>query len=562
MACLESGPYDVVVLLFDDLRADQLPLLTETLARLEPMAVQFDRAYVTTPLCAPSRASLLSGGYYAHQTGVLTNVPPLGGAARFPDTHTLATRLQEGGYTTALVGKYLNDYESMDAYVPPGWTVWAATVGEQPWTDYDVVEGSSTADAASTGSLEHHTRYLSTWQGDRAQRALTEHADAPVFLLLSFLAPHDPHTPAVDDAGSMAGYTWRGGAWEEADVSDKPAWLQEIPLLTEDQLASSDAVVQQRQESLLAADRAAADLIDAVEAAGRGDRTVFVLSSDNGMHWREHRLDFKGVAYEESARVPLLVAHPDLSPGSSDALVAMNLDLPATVAALAGLTPEGEGLSLISAVCSGEDTGREAVLLQSWTGDSPLWSGLVTADEKYVETDGGAREYYDLVADPSEERSLHEDAELAARVSELSETLAGLRGLSLADTTLPEATVGEPYAATLTSWGGTPPLAWSVVGGDLPAGLTLEEDGQIRGTPTEAGVVTLRIGVSDASASPLHGGPQEASEAVTLTVNAGELAEETGRTTEKGGCGCATDGGGVGGLALLVALALVVIRRG
>lgn len=562
MACLESGPYDVVVLLFDDLRADQLPLLTETLARLEPMAVQFDRAYVTTPLCSPSRASLLSGGYYAHQTGVLTNVSPLGGATRFPDAHTLATRLQEGGYTTALVGKYLNDYESMDAYVPPGWTVWAATVGEQPWSDYDVVEGSSTADAASTGSLEHHTRYLSTWQGDRAQRALTEHADAPVFLLLSFLAPHDPHTPAEDDAGSMAGYTWRGGAWEEADVSDKPAWLQEIPLLTADQLASSDAVVQQRQESLLAADRAAADLIDAVEAAGRGDRTVYVLSSDNGMHWREHRLDFKGVAYEESARVPLIVAHPDLSPGSSDALVAMNLDLPATVAALAGLEAEGEGLSLIPAVCSGEDTGREAVLLQSWTGDSPLWSGLVTADEKYVETDGGAREYYDLVADPSEERSLHEDAELAARVSELSETLAGLRGLSLADTTLPEATVGEPYAATLTSWGGTPPLAWSVVGGALPAGLTLEEDGQIRGTPTEAGAVTLRIGVTDASASPLHGGPQEASEAVTLTVNAGELAEETGRATEKGGCGCATDGEGVGGLVLLVALALVVIRRG
>lgn len=560
MSCLDARPYDVVVFLLDDLRGDQLPLLVETLSRLDGISVGFERAYASTPLCSPTRASLLSGGWPAHQTGVLGNVPPHGGATIFADGRTLATRLQEQGYTTALIGKYMNDYEALGAYVPPGWSVWAATVGEQPWNDYDVVEGSSGAEAASVGVLEHHTRYLTDWQTARALRVLEEEGgEAPLFLLLSFLAPHDPHTPAAEDAGSFADFTYRDRAWEEADVSDKPAWVQALPLLDEDGIAAADAVIRERQETLAAVDRGMAAVIDAVRAAGRAEDTVFVIGSDNGLHWREHRLDAKGDAYEESARVPLLVAHPALGGGSSQALVSISLDLAATVQDLAGLTLEGEGLSLLPALCEGEDPGREALLLQAWRGDSPAWSGLVTADDKVVELATGELEYYDLALDPYEEESLHADPARSERMEELLALLAEQRGLTVVLSALPEATVGEPYAASLQSWGGEEPLRWAVAGGALPAGLSLDADGRISGTPAEPGAVTLRVSVTDSGSSPLHGGPQSASDVITLTVNPAETAETGAK--EPGGCGCALGGAGPEAGPLLALLLCALLRR-
>lgn len=556
MPCLADLPYDVVLFLLDDMRADQVAYLPETMARLAPQAVTFDRAYVTTPLCCPERASFLSGGWYAHQTGVMGNVLPTGGATLFPDSRTLPTRLQEAGYTTALIGKYLNDYEALGATVPPGWSHWAATVGEQPWTDYDVIVGSSTPEASATGSTVHRTRYMAEWQTTEALSVLEGSGDTPLFLYLSFLAPHDPHTPAREDRGEYEGFTYRDRAYEEADVSDKPSWLQALPLLTDEERERDDAVHRQRLQTLLAADRGMAEIVDTVRASDRADRTVFVLSSDNGMLWREHRLDTKGVGYEESVRVPLVIAHPDLSPSNTSALVAANLDLAATVQALAGLDIESEGVSLISALCDGADTGRDEVLLQAWVGESPMWSGLVTATEKYIETGGGEREFYDLTTDPYEEESQHENPAFDARMSELAERLAELRGLSLAFVELPDATVGQPYEVALEHWGGEAPVTWAVTGGALPAGLVLDARGMVSGVPEEAGEVRFRLGVEDSSVSPVHGGPQSASNAVSIVVN--EASPEAEVEAKEEGCSCGGSRGGVGGFVVML---LVVFGR-
>lgn len=551
MPCLAEPPADVIVFLLDDMRADQLGYLPETLSRLADSAVIFDRAYVTTPLCCPVRASFLTGGYPARQTGVQTNHAPTGGAAAFSDVRTLATRLQSAGYFTALNGKYLNDYEEMSPYVPPGWTDWAAVPEGGSWNTPTLIVGSSGADAPTEGASRSFDGYLSDVQASAALRALDAAGDAPLFLYMAFLAPHHPHVPADEDAGSFADYLYRGGAYEEADVSDKPAWIQATPRMTEDEAVEADANNQERLECLAGVDRAMAAIIDAVRAAGEAEHTVFVLSSDNGMMWREHRMDGKGLGYEESARVPLLIANPAFAPRRTDALVAMDLDVPATLAALAGLPAEGAGADLSGLLCGDTDAGRDHVLFESWGGDQPTWSGLVTDTEKYLETAGGEIEYYDLSTDPFEERSAHLDPANASRISALAATLDAERGLAISTAALPDATVGVPYAVRLSRWGGEGSVTWSLRKGPLPDGLTLNADGLLSGTPTEDGTFNLVITATDSGVSPVHGGPQRATEGLPLTVRTRAASIEQG-------CGC---GGSDKAGMPLIGLGLLALRR-
>lgn len=546
MPCLDSPPYDVVIFLLDDMRFDQVAVLEQTVERLEPEAVAFDRAYVTTPMCCPERASFLAGGYYAHQTGVLTNEAPTGGATVFPDEGTLPVRLQQAGYATALVGKYLNEYESLGLYVPPGWTRWAATGNLDAWNHPEFVEGSSTFESGF-GAAASVSAYVTSWQGSEILDFLDAHPDEPVFAYLSFVAPHDPHVPAAEDADEFADTVYRDRGYEEADLSDKPAWIQEIGLMSDEELAVRDQANRERLQTLLAVDRAMAAVIDAVRASPRAARTVFVLSSDNGQMWREHRLSDKGVAYEESVRVPLWIAHPDLAAATRSDLVASNLDLAATVAALAGLEPEGEGISLIPTLCDGAGTGREEVLLQAWTFEMPSWSALVTPTTKYIETVGGELELYDLDADPYELESLHEQASAGGEIDELAARLDELRGLGISTDSLPRGEVGEDYEASLGAWGGEAPLTWTLIDGALPAGLALDASGTIHGVPEVEGKRSFKVRVTDSSVSPVHGGPQAWRANLDLVV-------------EPRACGCGT-GRPAGLLAAGLALWAAMGRR-
>jgi Sulfatase/Glucodextranase, domain B/Bacterial Ig-like domain (group 2) len=111
-----------IVILTDDQRWDTLWAMPIVQEKLMARGVTFTNAFVTTPLCCPFRTSFLSGGFYAHNTGVLTNALPNGGVSRFHDEETIATILQGAGYKTALMGKYMNGYLKIAPYIPPGWT--------------------------------------------------------------------------------------------------------------------------------------------------------------------------------------------------------------------------------------------------------------------------------------------------------------------------------------------------------------------------------------------------------------------------------------------------------
>lgn len=521
-------PLSFVVFVADDQRADSLWAMDRVQARLVDQGTEFTRAYATTPLCCPARASLLSGGHTSASTGVFANARPNGCTARFPDTDTLATRFQAAGYATGLVGKYLNDYpEVLAPTVPPGWTSFAAITEIPGWFHFDVVYGSSTPTQPGQGVATRLDTYVTDWQGQAAVSFLQEHGQGDFLLLVSLQAPHPPQMPAPEDEGAFSDHEHRPPSFDEEDVSDKPGWVQDTPRFSQEELDHLDQVVADQLACLLSVDRAVAEVLDTLEEIGAAERTVVVYTSDNGTQWGEHRQQEKGRPYEESVRVPLVVRHPERpGAGQVEALVASDLDLAATLMALAGVQGSTEGLDLSPWLAGQQpETWRDHVVIANHARTFfPSWAALVTLDEKLVSYTSSEVEYYDLEADPWEIDSLH--LQEAERVEALSRVLDAERPLDV----LPidaRARVGQPLQLQLDAIGGEPPYTWEPRAG-WPEALELSAEGVVTGTSTQAHWLSLPLRVHDASTSPWHGGPQELE--LTLDLQVQEAEDE--------GCGC------------------------
>jgi N-acetylglucosamine-6-sulfatase len=505
-------PPIVVVILGDDLGANMTWAMPRVQASLVPDARVFSRAYAGVPLCCPARASLLSGGWSPNETGVYGNAWPSGGVRPFQDEHTLATRMRDAGFATAHLGKYLNGYETdMAPAIPPGWDEFVAPVYLGDFTNSRMVRGVSGEEGAEVGTGGEH---MTAWLFAEALAFLDAHPDEPVFL---YLAPYSPHLygePAVEDLGTYADYTPRPANWAEADVSDKPDWIQREGIPEDTSGWDDDA--RQMLENLQSFDRGVGALLDGIASRDLKARTTVILTGDSGHLNGEHRLVGKGVPYEESIAVPLFVRGPGVTPGEDDRLVSVLLDVPATVSALAGIDPEGEGIDPL-----GGET-REAVIVETAFGTVPEWVGVVTERWKYVEWAPGDVELYDRSNDAYELVNLAGEPPAEADMSALAARVEAARPLNIIDNTVPPAQLGVPFVGGLTAWGGEGALTWSLAEGVLPDGLELTTAGHIAGTPTEEGTFAVVIAVTDAGTSALTGLPHRFAADVTVTVLAPE----------------------------------------
>ena len=408
---------NMVVIELDDSRWDTVGYMPTVEQRLVNQGVSFGNSFVTTPLCAPSRASLLTGRY-AHHTGILYNEPPDGGAESFDPSSTLATWLHDAGYRTGLFGKYLNGYASLAPAVPPGWDEWHAyfadTEGPEAgpsYFDYMLAEDGRLV-AYGNGAQAYLTdvlaRKLLRFVGHRA------HSRHPFFALFTPLAPHVPATPAPRDASRLVGLPpWRPPSYDEADLSDKTTWWQQLPeVFPPSQAASRDAVRQEQLETLLAVDDAVRALLDTLDRLGIADDTLVLLTSDNGMLWGEHWWWGKECGYEESIRVPLVVRYPHgIDAPRVDPRMVLDIDVAPTLAALgrARVPAIVDGRSLVPLLrsASAAPDWRTDFLIEEWGRlftSVPTWAGVRAEQWTYLDS-GGEEELYDLVADPYEMQS-------------------------------------------------------------------------------------------------------------------------------------------------------------
>jgi arylsulfatase A-like enzyme len=520
-----AQPLNFVVILSDDQRFDTLSAMPIVQAEVAARGVEFTNALVTTPLCSPTRASFLAGGVEAERTGVRDNVLPNGGATRFLDAESLATRLQNAGYATAMIGKYMNGYdEVMVPYVPPGWTSFQARYGSTLLPFFAMVTGSTGPTAPGVGtSLFEIPDYGTDYVRDRALDFIDAHADEPFFLYLAADAPHHPAIPAPGDETTFPGYVYRGRGYGETDLSDKPLRIRIAAAQFPPTAPAVDAFNRMQLQSLQALDRAVGALVDRLVALDLLDHTVFVYMSDNGFLWGEHGLAQKGEVYEESIRVPLIVVAPGAAPRSDDRLVAADLDVAATILDYAGISFATDGISLAPALASPASPARSSIAVESQTPNQS-WAALRVTDArgnwKYVEHTRGEKELYDLASDPFELQSLHGSAALASLRAQFAAELAPLKSLASTTHFAVPAKVDKPYALLLRAWGGTPPYTWTLAEGTLPAGLSLDPvAGRVSGTPTQPQTQNVVFAVQDQSTDSLgNGGRQLQYQPLSLRV--------------------------------------------
>jgi len=460
------GPSDrpnVVLILTDDLDVGLLRGHRGHYPNLEELAAEgttFENAFVTDPLCCPSRATILRG-QYSHNHRITGNWWPQGGAKKFHDLghegSTVAAWLRSRDYRTELVGKYMNDYYG--DYVPVGWDDWYAMAG-----------GHLSTDLNENGHIHHYDperHHLDDVLAEKAAGLLRRPTedDAPFFLWVGTQAPHAPATPAPRHEGAFPDARLpRSPSFDEEDVSDKPDWVRDNPPLDGERIAPTQDLYRKRLQSMLTVDEMVGRLMDALRESKELDDTYVFFTSDNGWHAGEHRLTSgKWTAYEEDIRVPLIVSGPGVPEGKTLPHMVLNNDLAPTFADLAGADAPGfvDGRSLVPLLDGRpppEGGWRSAFLVEAATelgpGASPPLSGdrlpedwqraprgdwgrpgleaVRTEDHLYVEYGNGERELYDLREDPYQLDNHRSEAD-PALLKRLKGHLEALRECSGAD---------------------------------------------------------------------------------------------------------------------------------
>ncbi len=428
---------NVVVILTDDQSFDTLPTSPAAMPWLQSQIqdrsghwLWFPNAVISTPMCCPSRASILSG-QYSHHTHVRNNDE----GERFNDSNTLATWLQHGGYVTGLFGKYLNRYPfERGPYVPPGWDRWVAkrnTAKTTTYYDYGFVDQGiplQVRDASASYATD-------LFAGRALDFLRTAPVDRPYFLYYAPSAPHPPWTPPRRHLGAFAGITIaRSRSVGERDVSDKPAWVQALPPLDGHDRAELVRDQRREREALLGVDDEIHRLVDAIAARGDLDRTVIFFLTDNGYSFGQHRIRGKRCPYEECIRTPFAVRMPG-RPARDVTGVVSNVDLAPTIADLIGIRPglAVDGASFAQALLGRGWSPPEGALIE-WAGDRtvPPWQGVRTTDFAYIEDADGTVELYDLTgalgrADPLELRNRAGETRYRGEVRRLAALLRRLR---------------------------------------------------------------------------------------------------------------------------------------
>jgi arylsulfatase A-like enzyme len=386
----ETRP-NILIIVTDDQRAmDTMQVMPQTLHHFGQGGVTYTNGYAATPVCCPARAAIMSGRF-AHNSGVKTNA----NADALAQDSTIQAQLQNAGYRTALVGKYLNGWP-VEAD-PPYFDRWHVLI-PQPDTYYGNQFNSN-------GTVAPEPDYSTDAIRDRAIALLQNHLggtdDEPWFLYVAPFAPHHPWEAAERHANADIG-SWPGNPGVfETDKSDKPRYVR----TSRRDFAQAQETRQGQLRSLLAVDELVDEIFQTIDVENEENTLAFFVS-DNGFMWSEHGLSAKNHPYTESIRVPFLARWPGQIPaGQNDGRFVANIDIAPTIVDAANITPNPlypmDGRSLL------DPAARSKFFTEAWTSRG-AWASIRTSTYQYIEyynalgTELKDSEYYDLVEDPSQ----------------------------------------------------------------------------------------------------------------------------------------------------------------
>jgi N-acetylglucosamine-6-sulfatase len=446
------GP-NVVVVMTDDQRFDDMPALPKTRRLIGGAGVTFTRAFASYPVCCPARATLFTG-QYAHNHDVRCLYPSCGGGyGKLNQREYLPVWFERAGYATAHIGKFLNGYGSERAPDKPnGWTEWFGLV--DPWTyrmwGYQLFENG---DRRTYGSLlrEIPRYYQTEVLSRRATQFIRRRAggDAPFFLSVAYLAPHHESgktqgrtgklvRPAPRHRGRYAHMALpKPPSYNESDLSDKPRWVGRNRAINSRREAAILSRLRERWASLPAVDDGVEAIIEALRDTGELDNTYVIFTSDHGYMQGEHRIpQGKMVPYDPSTQVPLLIRGPGIPRDRTTKALVGDVDLAATILDATPARPsrplDGRSIlpfarntrlrslrPLLHTTAGQGAKGRTNTREGGTRGTQPrvpAWSAVRTTRWLYVEYKSGQREMYDLKRDHWQKDNVIGDPRSGARI--------------------------------------------------------------------------------------------------------------------------------------------------
>ena len=433
-----GAPRNVVVILSDDHRYDFMGfhpdaprfLRTPHLDRMRAEGAHVANAFVTTSLCSPSRASILTG-QYAHNHGVVDNTSPIPDGTRF-----FPQDLQAAGYQTAYVGKWHMGED--DDRPRDGFDRWVSFRGQGRYTDPELNVDGERVTHPGEYTTDVLTDYAVDWLRQRD-------GSRPFFLELSHKAVHAEFEPAPRHAGAYGDVAipYPASMWlTERNYDGKPHWVRQqrgswhgVDFMFHGDLGPGmdgfDNFYRRYTETLLALDESVGRVLDTLTELGLAENTLVLYLGDNGFLLGEHGLIDKRNAYEESIRVPMLAWAPGwIAPGSTVDGIVRNLDLAPTILEMTG-TPspiDMDGVSFLNLLAGGAGGSADREFLYEYYWEyafphTPTTFALRGDQYKFIYYHGvwDTEELYDIAADPEERTNLVEAmpqlaAEMRARL--------------------------------------------------------------------------------------------------------------------------------------------------
>jgi arylsulfatase A-like enzyme len=444
---------------------------------------EFTHAFSNAIYGAPARASFLTG-QYPHNHKEMGTSPIFGGVPKFNEGSTIATWLRAAGYRTGLAGRYITGYgvHTPPTSIPPGWESWAGLVEYDGWAvdKYKININGTVVDfgalATQFGVEMYETDTLAYLAGEFIR---TSTATRPFFLWVTPVAWNREIWPGpsiynVCPDPASPWYPVMGGPWwsvsqrpplryrdtiwgdpsyplpqspafNEADVSDKPDWLQQVPLMTGEMIDCLQKRYWTRLEVMRSADDLVGHVMKMLETTGRLSNTVVIFTGDNGLLDGQHRYPEKSPPYDDGIRIPLVIrTRTSTAPVQLSQLV-MTSDLAPTIAQLAGVTPAHtvDGRSLVPILQNPSLAWRNMYLFEHGPGYTsttipapPTYFALRTgaADPflfaEYANVTGINGELYDIAADPHQLESLYTKPEVQPQVQIWRQWLTAMRGCS------------------------------------------------------------------------------------------------------------------------------------
>lgn len=425
----QSDRPHLIIMMTDDQRADALScagnqvLKTPNLDRLAKEGIRFRNMFVTNALCAPSRATLLTG-LYSHSHGVIDNQ----NRRLRQDQKILSDYLREAGYEVAFCGKSHLGGALRDR----AWDYYFGYRGQGQYLQPRIAEGVD-------GKDEIHDGYMDDVVTDKAVQWLKKERQKPFCLFLFFKAPHRSWVRAPRHKDLFADVMVpKPSTFDDPGIGKPKAFLEarnKIGMFKD--ITDYQSFMKDYYATLTAVDENVGKVISALQETGQLDRTAMLFTSDNGFFLGEWQRFDKRFMHEPSIRVPLIIRHPSrIKAGTLCDRMALNVDLAPTVLEIAGLSVPASmhGRSLVPLFAQPEMPWRKDWLYEYFEYPDPSHDvrkqrGIRTERYKLIHYFNPPEEFelYDLHHDPEEKTNLHGRSEYAELEKQLLERMAELR---------------------------------------------------------------------------------------------------------------------------------------